>query len=71
MLKYERKVPHAAHNAKKLSNIMQDYIDKHKITNHTFLAKLEDPLPDKLGKDYSSAVTFSKDVMTAVMAIKR
>ena len=48
MLHYERKVPHAAHNAKKLSDIMSDYIEKHKITNHTFLAKLEDPHPDSL-----------------------
>jgi hypothetical protein len=69
-LQYERKVPHAAHNAKQLSTLMSDYIDKHKITNHTFLAKLEDPLPGTLARDYSSANAFNKDVMTAVLAIK-
>ena len=49
---------------------MSNYIDQHKITNHTFLAKLEDPLPGSLAKDYSSAMAFSKDVITAVIAIK-
>jgi len=55
MLNYERKVPHLAHDARKLSTIMSDYIDKHKITNHTFLSKLEDPISCSLAKDYSSA----------------
>lgn len=50
---------------------MKDYIDKNKITNHTFLTKLEDPIPELLERDYSSAVAFNKDVITAVMAIKR
>lgn len=59
------------HDAKTLCNIMADYIEKNKITNHTYLYKQEVPISDNLVKEYPIAVAFSKDFMQKVMNIRK
>ena len=70
MLRYQRKVPHVAHDAQRLSSQLLAYIDKHKVTNHTYLNKLEDPLPSDLAKEYSVAVEFNKDMINSVLNMR-
>ena len=70
MLRYKRKVPHVAHDAKRLSSQLKEYIDKHKVTNHTYLNKLEDYVPSDLAKEFPLAVGYSKDLINSVLNMK-
>lgn len=65
LLKYERKVPHLVHDSQKLTTILSDYIDRNKLTNHTYLARLDDhhSVPANVAQEYSSALAFNKDFM--------
>ena len=49
---------------------LSEYIEKHKITNHTYLNKLEDPLPSDLAKEYSLAVGYNKDLINSVLNMR-
>jgi len=64
-------VPHVAHDAQRLSAQLHDYIDKNKVTNHTYIAKLEDPLPADLAKEYSVAVGYNKDLVNTVLNMRQ